>query len=176
MAARRPPGALEQAAGMIAAADDNPAGRGLLLEMALEAEILIALHQHPLVDGAVNGVAGRATLAHRLVLEYERTSLRSMASAAGVKFGGQRSAAALDHLSLVRVVTIGATDLPFQNRMMIREIELAALVQMALEAGLGGILRVHDRAGLAAGLDVERCRAMARLALNAGQPLGEAQT
>jgi len=43
---------------MVTAADQYDAGGGLLLEVALQTESLIALRQHPLVDGAVRLVAG----------------------------------------------------------------------------------------------------------------------
>ena len=50
VAARAPAGASGEERAVIASANEDASGRGLLLEMALQAEILVALHQELLVD------------------------------------------------------------------------------------------------------------------------------
>ena len=53
--------------------------RGLLLEMALQAERLVALVEQPLINRTVRRMATHATFAQRFVLEDKRTALRGMA-------------------------------------------------------------------------------------------------
>ena len=67
---------------MVLSADQNPSRRGLLLEMALEAERLVAGDQHLRVDRSVWLVACGAALAQCLVFKYERPELRRVALAA----------------------------------------------------------------------------------------------
>ena len=122
---------------MITSADDNAPGRCLLLEVALEAKVLVSLNQHPLVDGTMHRVAGRASFADRFMLKHKRAVLSRMASAAGVKFRGQCGAAAFHDRALMWIVAIATIDFSFQHRMVVREVKLTPLVQMALEAGLG---------------------------------------
>ena len=60
----------------------------------------------------------------------------------------------------MRVMTIAATDFPFQHLMMIGKIELAALVEVALETGFGRFARVDDRMIGAARFIVPTARAV----------------
>ena len=79
----RPAGALGQAVGMIRIADEDSAGRRLLLEMTLEAQRCISRDQHALVHGPVRRMACDTSLPHCLVLEYEGTALRGVTLEAG---------------------------------------------------------------------------------------------
>ena len=54
---------------MVTTADEQRTAGGLLLEVALQAERLIALRQHPLVHRTVRLVTGKAAFPQRLVLE-----------------------------------------------------------------------------------------------------------
>ena len=135
--ARGPTGPSGQARRVILPANENPSRCRLLLEMTFQAQGRIAFLEHPGIHRPVDRVAGRATLAHRFVLENERTALSRVTPATSVEFRGQGGAAADDCAALVRIMAVAATDLAFEDRMMMREIELAALVQVALETGLG---------------------------------------
>ena len=63
---------------MVAVADEDAAVARLLLEVAFQAERLIALVQHSLIHRAVRRMAIDATFAHRFVFEYERSALRGV--------------------------------------------------------------------------------------------------
>lgn len=116
---------------MIDISDKDSSGNALLLEMALQAERVVALVQHSLIDGAVRRVADDATLANCFVLENKWTALRRMTLETRVIsiHEGDPSAldrlvharsAALDRVSFVRVVAIGTAHFPFQHRMPMR--------------------------------------------------------
>ena len=68
---------------MIASSDQNYIWRGLLLEMAFEAKVLVPLHQHFIVHRSVRVVAGGAAFTHRLVFKHERPSLGNVAFGTG---------------------------------------------------------------------------------------------
>src|SRR5438552_9112602 len=144
MTACAPAGALPQTTGMVLSTDNNYSSGRLLLEMTLEAERRVARDQHSLVDRTVRRVARRAPFTQRLVLINERPELHRMALAAGFVFGKQGSPSRLHRRSLVRVVTVRATYLAFEHRMMVRQVELSALVQMTLKAGFRRFARVDD--------------------------------
>src|SRR5437762_10522879 len=91
-------------------------------------------------------MAANATFAHRFVFEDKRSALRSMALQAGVVVTEksraptlhalhQIRAAALDRVALVRVMAIGATDLAFEHRMMVREEKRGADFGVTLKTG-----------------------------------------
>ena len=61
-------------------------------------------------------------------------------------------------------MAVDAADVSGQNRVGVRQIELASLVEMAGKAGLGGLAGIDDGTGLAAGLDVKAARSVAGLA------------
>lgn len=82
MTPRRPASPASEAACVILPADQYPSAGGLLLEVTLEAEHLIALSQHPLIHRTMRFVACRAPLSHRFMLKYKRASLRNVAFAA----------------------------------------------------------------------------------------------
>ena len=117
MTASRPARSLGQEAGVIDIPNENSARNFLLLEMAFQAERLIALVQHSLVDRAVRRMANDAAFANRFVLVNEWTALRSVTLHAGVIHTHegdpaaddrlvQTSAAAFNRLALVRIVAI----------------------------------------------------------------------
>ena len=120
---------------VVGTANDNPGWR-LLLEVAAEAEIGVARNQHLLVNRSMRVVTGRASFAHRLVLEDKRPALSGVALTAGVVLGEQGGSTAPHRRALVRVVTIAATHLPAQHRVTVGQLKLPFLVQMTLEAGV----------------------------------------
>ena len=135
-------------------ADQDGSVGCLLLVMAPQAQRLIARNQQPGVDAAVRVVARRATFAHRLMLEDERTTLLRVALGAGIVLRHHLRPAALDHRALVRVVAVAATNLAFEDGVMRRQIELSFLVQVTLETCLGRFAGIDDGAGRAAGINV----------------------
>jgi len=92
------------------------------------------------------------------------TRLRGVALSTGLMFGQQSCAASLYRWSLVWIMTIPAAYLSLNDWVMIREVELAALVQVALEADFRGFSRINDRMGSATTLIVQATRAMAGFA------------
>ena len=160
-----PARSLRKETGVIDIADKDSSSHVLLLEMALQAERVVALVQHSLIDGAVRRVADDATLADCFVLKDKRTALRRMTLETGVIGAHERNPAALDRLvrarsaafrrhSRMRIVAIGAAHFPFQHRMPMGQLKLRAHVEVTLETGVGRLLRINNRARPAAALDV----------------------
>src|SRR3954468_18419207 len=94
VATGRPAGALLQPAGVVSVADQNLAVTGLLLEMALQAQICAALGQHFLVHRAVRRMAGDATFANRFMFKNKRPTLRGMTLQTGSVRAQHRDATA----------------------------------------------------------------------------------
>ena len=65
---------------------------------------------------------------------------------------------------MMRVMAVAATHLAFEHRMMVRQVELSALVQMALKTGLRRFARVDDGVARATRLIVQAARPVAGLA------------
>jgi len=168
VAAGRPAGSLGDKLGMIAPADEELPG-GLLLKVAADAQILIALRQHLGVHASVRLMAGGASFADGFMLENKGTSLRNVAFPARFTFEGQGGAATVNGVGLVRIVAIRTSDLAFEDGMMRSEMELAAFVEVALEACLWTFPGVHDRVAGATALRVNAARPMTRFATNLGR-------
>lgn len=73
-------------------------------------------------------------------------------------------AAALNYVSFVWIVAIGATHLAFQDRMAMRQLETRAHFGVTLEASLRRFARIDDRVRRAATLDVDTSRTVTRFA------------
>jgi hypothetical protein len=149
---------------MVEATDEDLATRGLLLEMALEAEGGIALGEELGVDRAVGMMTGGAALAHGLVLEDVGAALGGMALVTAFVFGEQRGMAAHDRAPVMRIVAIGAGQMPFRHRMPMRQAERTADIEVTGEADVGRLEGIDDQLGIAAGLDVKIAWAMTGLA------------
>jgi hypothetical protein len=132
--------------------------------MAPEAEVGVAGDQHLIVHCSMRVVADGAAFAYGFVFENKRPTLRSMAFAACVVLGQQRSAAALHGWPFVWIVAIAATHFAAHHRMTVSQFELPFLVQMALEAGFWRSARVQDGIVRSATLIVNAPRAVARFA------------
>jgi hypothetical protein len=76
-------------------------------------------------------------------------------------------AAAFDRYPGVRIVTIDATHLSFQDRMMMRQLKLRPHFQVTLEASFRRLTRIYDRTSPAAGFNVQTTGPVARLAAHA---------
>ncbi len=120
-------------------------------------------------------MADYTAFSHCLVLVNKWAALRGVAFKASFVFAQESkstgfeallniSPAAFDCDPLVRVVTIGATHFSFQDRMMMRQLELRPHFQMTLETSFRRLLRINDRMGRTAGFNVQTPRAVARLA------------
>jgi len=108
-------------------------------------------------------MTGCAALTDGLVFEDERAPLRRVTLSAGVPFRRERSSAAFDRRARMRVVAIAATDFAFQDRVMVRQVEFAALVEVALETDLRRPLGIDDCVSGTTGFVVNTARPMARL-------------
>lgn len=155
-----------QKRGMIATADQDVTDAGLLLEVALEAEILIPLGQELVIYGAMRIVAARAAFPHRLMLEHERAALRDMAFGAGIHCGRSGEHVAHHRVPFMRVMTIATAHLALKHRMAVRQVKPAAHIEVALEANFRRPPGVDDRISRAARFHMHTAWSMARLAPN----------
>ena len=160
---------------MVGISNENVPGHLLLLEMTFQAEGLVSLGQHPLVDRAVWRMADHTTLTHRLVLINKRAALRGVALEAGFISAQERKAAALKHLlnigpttfdrdTDVRIMAIRTAHFPLQHRVMMRQVELCAYLKVTLETSFRRLTRIDDCVRRAATLDVQTARSMTRFA------------
>ena len=81
---------------MVDVTDEDPAGDFLFLEMALQAERLISLVQHSLIDGAVRRMTANATFANRFVFVNKWSALLSVTLETGVVRAQEGDASAFD--------------------------------------------------------------------------------
>ena len=164
MASRAPAGAGVQASGVVRSPDQNLPISGLLLEVALQAEIRVAFYQHLLVHRTMRRMARSAPFADRLMRENKGPFLHGVALKTGFLGCSRRSPPALDDVALVRVMAVAATHLTAQNWMGVRQIEFASLVEVALKARFRRLARIDDGSSFATGLDMQTPWTMARLA------------
>lgn len=161
---------------MVPPSDKDGARRaGLLLKVTLQAEGLVTLGQHALIDRPVGLMAGIAALPQRFMLEHKRPALHRMTLETGLVRRPHLGTATTMRGTFVRVVAGSAAHLSFQHRMMMRKPELCLHIQVALETGLRRMLRINDRAPATALFYVNTARTMARFAANlfpiiSGQP------
>ena len=147
----------------------------LLLEMALQTQRRVTFGQQSLVDGSVGGMADQTTLTHRLVFIHEWAALLCVTLEAGFVAAQKSKAAGLERLlnirrsaldrdPFVRLMAITAAHLAFKHRMMMRQLECRPNFQVTLETNVRRLSRIDDRAGAAAGLNVQTSGPVARLA------------
>ena len=110
MAAGGPARSLTEERGVIAAANDNHAGSCLLLEVALQTEVGVALDKHFVVRRAVRIVAGGATFTDGFVLENKGSALSDVALHAGVAFARHQGSAAFYAGTFMRIMAVAAGD------------------------------------------------------------------
>ena len=135
-----PAGAVLQASAVIFATGENRAVTRdcRVFKMALEAEIGITLDEHLLVYRAVRVMADSASFDHGVMLEEEWALLGGMALCARLVGGFELGRACAGHdVALVRIVAFGAGHLAGHDWVAVRQTELAALIEMALETGFG---------------------------------------
>jgi len=112
-------------------------------------------------------MADGAAFAHGVMFENEWALLGGMALGAGFGLVLYTGSAALDGVALVRVVAFGATHFAGHHGMAMREAELTAFVEMALETGLRRFAWVYDRAFASTGLHVFATRTVTTFAAEA---------
>ena len=136
MAAGTPTGPSSQSAGAtVVGSTNDDAGRSLLLEVAAQAEVGIAGHQHFFIHRAVRVVANSAAFAHSFMLEDKWSALCGMAIATGLLLREQRGSTTANRRTAVRIMTIAAAHFAAQDRMTVRQLKLAAFIKMTLKAG-----------------------------------------
>ena len=158
MATGRPAGTATDVIGVIHFADEEIAGLvcgSLHLDMALEAEIHIALHQQLAVDRSVGRMAARASFAHGFMFEDEGAGLFPMAvGALLVQARHGESARGFHDLVAVRIVALNAIHLALDDRVAVGEVELRVHIEVALKASRGILPGIIDEAAAAGSLNM----------------------
>lgn len=136
MAARCPAGAPGNIGGVVASTDPQPPLNRLLLKVTTQAERLAGGFQHLGIHRAVLCVAGDTALPDGFMLENERALLGGVALQAGAVRIVHQGASPDDGITGMGFVAINAGDRARQDRVCIRQLEFAVLVQVTLETGL----------------------------------------
>lgn len=145
VATRRPASASAHEAGMILFADDDLSRCALDLGMAFQAQIVVAFHKQFLVDRAMRGMTRRAAFPQRFVFEGKGPGLIAMALRAGlIETRHGQAVGGFADVASVRVVAIDAVHPVFEDRMVMRQIELGMDLEMALVAGRRILAGVED--------------------------------
>jgi hypothetical protein len=139
------------------------------LRVAFQAQIRIALDEHLAIDRSVWVVTHGAAFAHCFVLEHKRPCLFAMTLRAGLIQARHRQAPCpFENVAAMRIVALHTVHSIFEHRMVLRQIEFSARLQMALEACLWRFTRVDDElAASAASRHVKAAGAMTGFATGA---------
>lgn len=162
---------------MVDVSDEYPPRNLLFLEVAFQAERLVALVEHALIHRAVRRMANDAAFAHRFVLINKRSALRGVTLHASIVHAHEGEAAtdngllqagpaAFDGLAFMRVMAIGATHLAFQNGMVMRQLKLCAQGGVTLETCCRVLARIDDRTAPAPFRDMDASRTVTRFTAN----------
>lgn len=143
MASCGPTRTLLHANGVVGTSDQNPPAPHLL-EMAVDAQVVISRHEHLLVDGAMGIMADGAPVAHGFVFKDERTPLRGMTPEA-VFVLRQQGRAAFDRGAFMRVMAVAAIYAVLRDLMMLRQREFASYIRMAFKTVLRCWPRMDNR-------------------------------
>jgi hypothetical protein len=143
---------------MIRVADENMAGgniRALHLCVTAQAKVGIIIDEHFLVDRTVRVVTNGAPLAQSRMFKNERPGLGLMTlGAALILLRHGQPARRFEDVATVRIVTIHAIHVSFDDRVMMRKIEFRLNVEMALETRCRFFTGINDELRRAAGTDV----------------------
>ena len=144
---------------MIHVADVKLAAGLLDLCVAAHAKIRVAFDEHLLVDRTVWTMADDAALAHRRMHKDEWSGLVAMAlrTAFVLPCHGQ-SARRFENIAAVRVMALDTVHMPFDNGMMMRQVEFCVDVEMTLKTGRRVLARVDDKISTATRLNVFAAR------------------
>jgi hypothetical protein len=133
--------------------------------MAPHAKIRIALDEHFLVDRTVWSMTNDATFAHRRVFENKRARLVTMTlRAAFIMPRHGQSARRFENIAAMRVMALHATHVPFNDRMVMRQVKFRIDVKVTLKTGRRVFARVDDKISATADLDVFAARSVTGLA------------
>lgn len=125
---------------------DEQASVSLNLGMAAQAQVIVRLHKHLLVDRAMRLMARGAAFAQGFMFEHKTSRLFPMAfRALLIETRHRQAAPGLHDVASVRIVALHAVHLPFAHGMMLRKIKLRVNIEMAGEARLRIAARVHDK-------------------------------
>ena len=153
-----PAGSHLQKRRVIRVADINVPGRNiraLHLRVAAQAKIRVALDEHFLVDRAVRTVAGDAAFAQRRMFKHKRPRLVAMTLRAAFILPRHRQPARrFENVPAMRIVTLHAAHVAFDDWMMLRQIEFRVDVEMTLKTGRRIVARIDDELRSTAGLDM----------------------
>jgi hypothetical protein len=135
--------------------------RILVLRMASQAKVRVALDKHFAVDRAMWVVTRGATLAHGFVLEHNRARLFTMTlSAAFVAPRHRQSAGGFENVVAMRVVALNTIHFALNHGMMLGQIKFGLDFEVALKTRRRVFAGINDEFVLAA-FDVFAGRAVA---------------
>jgi hypothetical protein len=161
MAPRAPAGPSRQKGRMVELADDGEPWSPRL-SMAFQTQIVILFDQELAGNGAMRAVADGAALAKGFVLKNPGPGLLAVALHAHVISPGCKDSFWFVDILTVRIMTVGAGHAFFRDRMTVLEGELRFRVQVALEAGPGMLVGIHNvYAPPSSGFHVKAARSMA---------------
>jgi hypothetical protein len=165
VASRTPASATAQESGVWRLADEDFASGQMGLRMAFQAEVVIPLHQHLVVNRSMRRVANRATFSQRLVFKDGHFCLFSMTRGAVFILSCEaHPPCCLEDFRAVRIVTINAVHLLLKNGMMLREAEFCVCTEMAIKASRGVLAGIDDEpATTTTSLDMLTARTVAGL-------------
>lgn len=129
---------------MILLADPNAAAL-LDLRVTFQAEIRVPLDKEFGVDRTMRLMTRGASFAHCFVFEHEWTDLIPVAiSATLVQPRHRQPAGRSSDVRAMRIMTIAAAETAFEDRMMLRQVELRVSRQVTLETRGGFVARIDD--------------------------------
>jgi len=145
----------------------------LHLGVAPQAEVVVSLVKQLWADRSVRRVADSAAFTHRLVLKYEWPALVSVARRARfIQLGHGQARRRFEDVATVRIVALYAIHSPFDDRVVIRQVQLGMNLQVTLKANRRVPARVDDKpAAPAAGSGVFAARSVAGFASGLACPL-----
>ena len=137
----------------------------LVLRVAAHAKVGVVIDEHLLVDGTVGVVADGAAFVHRFVLKNKGAGLVLVTLRATLILPGHGQASrGFKDVAAMRVVAIRAVHVPFNNGMMLRKVEFALHIEMALKTGVRFFAGIDDEFCFAAGADMLAAGAVAGFA------------
>ena len=121
------------------------------LRMAFEAQVVVPFHEHFGIDRAVRLMARRAAFAQSLVFVNIRPGLLAVAGrTALVQAGHGQSARRLHDVRAMRIMALHAVHSPFEQRMMLGEVEFGVSLQMTAKTGFRVAPWIEDETAAAA--------------------------
>ncbi len=114
--------------------------------VTFETQHRIAFFQHLGIDAAVRTMANGATFTHSLMLENEWTFLSRMTvQACGIFTTTDEVKCSSARGAVMRIMTIGTSDLSILPGMVVRKSKLTSLICMTTVANRRRVLGIHNR-------------------------------